>query len=102
MGDASWSPSAHRPPADMFLASVIENCRSAKMVLGIFRGPQLEHRITKGLQTELAGSAAVKGTIAIIGTSVVPDALITTTKPHLRASTEGSSDAPSGKSSGHP
>jgi len=79
--NAPWSPSAGRPPADAFLASLVRQCKSAEMVLGVFRGPQLQAGGVEALKGALANTNAVTGAITIIGASVVPEKLVTTTDP---------------------
>jgi hypothetical protein len=77
--NAPWSPSAGRPPADAFVASLVRECQSAEMILGVFRGPQLQAAVVEALKSSLANTNALSGAISIIGASVVPEKLVTTT-----------------------
>jgi len=70
--NAHWSPSKHRPPADLFVASIIKNCNSPKAVLDVFKGPRLAQDLLVELKTMLEGSSARTGQVAIRATSVTP------------------------------
>merc|ERR1711971_135118 len=74
--NAGWSPVEGRPRADMFMASLIPNCASTEMVLGVMRGPQLQETVIKAVRravrTSLRGSRLLTGDVEIIGASVVP------------------------------
>lgn len=70
--NAPWSPSVNRPQADLFLASIIRNCRSASVVMGIFRGPQLAEDLLAELNSVLGSSPALTGALTVSGTAVVP------------------------------
>mmetsp|Transcript_16223 Transcript_16223/g.35122 ORF Transcript_16223/g.35122 Transcript_16223/m.35122 type:complete len:232 (-) Transcript_16223:55-750(-) len=70
--NAPWSPSHGRPPADAFLASLVNKCNSAEMVLGVFRGPQLQTKLVAAIEKSLAGSSGVRGGVTVLGASVVP------------------------------
>merc|ERR1719382_1010588 len=76
--NAPWSPSANRPQAAAFMASLVNKCQSAEMVLGVFRGPQLQEAVESALVSSVP-QRAVEGGIKIIGASVVPEKLTTTT-----------------------
>lgn len=75
--NAKWSPSAGRPEADVFLATLVNKCGSAEMILGVFRGPQLQAKIIATLNAHLANTGAVRQKIEIIGASVVPETAAT-------------------------
>mmetsp|Transcript_93137 Transcript_93137/g.267146 ORF Transcript_93137/g.267146 Transcript_93137/m.267146 type:complete len:216 (+) Transcript_93137:69-716(+) len=74
---APWSPASGRPPADVFVGSLISNCRSAEMVLGVFTSPQLQDQVAAALRTAWANTGALTGPVSILGASVVPENLTT-------------------------
>jgi len=90
--NAPWSPTKKRPPADMFLASTIQNCRSAKVVLGIFRGPQFNQDLLEALKPVVQASPAVKGQLTVLGVSVIPATMDASALPPAPGS-EGSSSS---------
>ncbi len=41
--------------------------------MGLFRGPQLQTKVVQTLQSALANSGAISGTVHVLGASVVPE-----------------------------
>jgi len=69
--NAAWSPVEGRPNADLFMASLIPQCSSTEMVLGVMRGPQLQETVIKAVRSALSRSRSLSGEVEIIGASVV-------------------------------
>jgi len=70
--NAPWSPSQNRPSADLFIASIIQNCQAPKVVLAKFKSLALAQKLLSALNPVVSSSSALTGPLTVGATSVIP------------------------------